>query len=46
MFRVKKLPGGALSLRNHNAQIGKTCVMIKELNRLTGLDISNTKVII
>lgn len=45
MFRVKKLVGGTLSLRNYNAQVGGTHAMIKALNKLTGLGIPETIVI-
>ncbi|EGU36804.1 putative transposase, partial [Vibrio scophthalmi LMG 19158] len=37
MFRVKKLLGGTLSLRNYNAY-----AMIKALNKLTGLGMPET----
>lgn len=43
MFRVKKLLGGALSLRHYNAQVGETYAMIKVLNKLTGLGIPETQ---
>ncbi len=42
MYRVKQLLGGRLSLRNYNAQVGETYVMIKALNKLTGLDMPET----
>ncbi|EGU37588.1 transposase, partial [Vibrio scophthalmi LMG 19158] len=42
MFRVKKLLGGTLSLRNYNAQVGETYAMIKALNKLTGLGMPKT----
>lgn len=45
MFRVKKLLGGALSLRNYNAQVGETCAMIKALNKITGLGMPETMMI-
>lgn len=45
MFRVKKLLGGTLSLRNYNAQVGETYAMIKALNKLTGLGMPETMVI-
>ncbi|HFQ5219159.1 TPA: IS5 family transposase [Vibrio vulnificus] len=45
MFRVKKLLGGTLSLRNYNAQVGEAYAMIKALNKLTGLDMPETTVI-
>ena len=45
MFRVKKLLGGTLSLRNYNAQVGETYAMIKALNKLTGLGMPKTIVI-
>ncbi|PMO18370.1 hypothetical protein BCT15_22085 [Vibrio splendidus] len=41
-YRVKQLLGGRLSLRNYNAQVGETYVMIKALNKLTGLDMPET----
>ncbi|BCN25928.1 hypothetical protein VYA_31200 [Vibrio alfacsensis] len=34
---MKQLLGGKLSLRKYNAQIGETCIMIKYLNKLTGI---------
>ncbi|WP_275661285.1 hypothetical protein [Vibrio mediterranei] len=37
MYRVKQLLGGKLSLKNYDAQVGETYVMIKALNKLTGL---------
>ncbi|CAK1950199.1 hypothetical protein VCRA2120O333_80173 [Vibrio crassostreae] len=45
MYRVKQLLGGRLSLRslrNYNAQVGKTYAMIKALNKLTGLGMPET----
>ncbi len=45
MFRVKKLVGGTLSLRNYNAQVGETYAMIKALNKLTGLGMPETMMI-
>ncbi|EGQ7975884.1 IS5/IS1182 family transposase, partial [Vibrio parahaemolyticus] len=42
MFRVKKLLGDTLSLRNYNAQVGETYAMIKALNKLTGLGMPKT----
>ncbi len=45
MFRVKKLLGGTLSLRNYNAQVGETYAMIKALNKLTVLGMPKTIVI-
>lgn len=45
MFRVKKLLGETLSLRNYNAQVGETYAMIKALNKLTGLGMPETMVI-
>ena len=42
MYRVKKLLGGTLSLRNYNAQVGEAYVMIKALNKLTGLGMPKT----
>ncbi|BCL73815.1 hypothetical protein TUMSATVNIG1_58010 (plasmid) [Vibrio nigripulchritudo] len=45
MFRVKKMLGGTLSLRNHNAHVGETYAMIKTLNKLTGLGMPTTIVI-
>ncbi len=42
MYRVKQLLGGKLSLRNYNAQVGKTHAMIKALNKLTGLGMPET----
>ncbi|ATF10360.1 Mobile element protein [Candidatus Enterovibrio altilux] len=46
MLRVKKLLGGLLSLRDHNAQIKETYIMIKTLNKLTGLSMLQTKEIV
>ncbi|MGR5418438.1 IS5 family transposase [Vibrio diabolicus] len=45
MFRVKKLLGRTLSLRNYNAQVGETYAMIKALNKLTGLSMPETMMI-
>ncbi|ANU38137.1 hypothetical protein VSVS05_03099 [Vibrio scophthalmi] len=45
MFRVKKLLCGTLSLINYNGQVGETYATIKELNKLTGLGMSETVVI-
>lgn len=45
MFRVKKLLGGMLRLRNYNVQIGETYAMIKALNKLTGLGMHETMVV-
>ncbi|WP_153448502.1 IS5 family transposase [Vibrio algicola] len=42
MYRVKKLLGGTLSLRNYNAQVGEAYAMIKALNKLTGLGMPKT----
>ncbi|CAI2322554.1 hypothetical protein IFVP182_C2120004 [Vibrio parahaemolyticus] len=42
MFRVKKLLGDILSLRDYNAQVGKTYTMIEALNKLTGLGMPET----
>ncbi len=39
MYRVKQFLGGRLSLRNYNKQLGETYVMIKALNKLTGLGV-------
>ncbi|GAJ73418.1 LOW QUALITY PROTEIN: mobile element protein [Vibrio sp. JCM 18904] len=46
MYRVKQLLGGRLSLRNYNAQVGETYVMIKALNKLTGLGMPETQYIV
>lgn len=35
MFRIKTLPGGHLSLRNYDAQVGEAMAMVKALNRMT-----------
>lgn len=43
MYRVKKLLGGKLSLRNYNAQVGETYAMIKALKKITGLGIPETR---
>ncbi len=45
-YRVKQLLGGNLSLRNDNVQIGETYVMIKALNKLTGLGMPETQYIV
>ncbi|WP_425667491.1 IS5 family transposase [Vibrio tubiashii] len=45
MFRVKKLLGGTLSLRNYNGQVGETYAMIKALNKITGLGMPETMMI-
>ncbi|HHI4967309.1 TPA: transposase [Vibrio parahaemolyticus] len=42
MYRVEQLLGGRLSLKNYNAQVGKTYAMIKALNKLTGLGMPKT----
>ncbi len=46
MYRVKQLLGGKLSLRNYNAQVGKTYAMIKALNKLTGLGMRETRYVV
>ena len=46
MYRVKQLLGGKLSLRDDNAQVGETYVMIKVLNKLTGLGMPETQYIV
>ncbi|RFD61507.1 transposase [Vibrio parahaemolyticus VP551] len=46
MYRVKKLLGGRLSLRNYNAQVGETYAMIKALNKLTGLGMPETQCVV
>lgn len=46
MYRVKQLLGGKLSLRNYNAQVGETYAMIKALNKLTGIGMSETQYIV
>lgn len=45
MFRVKKLLGGALSLRNYNVQVGESYTMIRALNKITGLGMPETMMI-
>lgn len=35
MFRIKTLPGGYLSLRDYDAQVGEAMAMVKALNRMT-----------
>ncbi|ATF09123.1 Mobile element protein [Candidatus Enterovibrio altilux] len=42
MFRVKKLLGGTWNLREHNNQISEINVMIKALNEITGLGMSES----
>ncbi|OQK36724.1 hypothetical protein XM72_c20329 [Vibrio vulnificus] len=46
MFRVKKLLGGTLSLRNYNTQVGETYAMVKALNKLTGLGVPENQNIV
>jgi hypothetical protein len=46
MYRVKQLLGGKLSLKNYDAQVGETYVMIKALNKLTGLGMPETQYIV
>ncbi|ATF09687.1 Mobile element protein [Candidatus Enterovibrio altilux] len=46
MFRVKKLLGGTLRLKDHNPQISETYAMIKTLNKLTGLSMPQIKAIV
>ncbi len=46
MYRVKQLLGGKLSLRNYNAQVGETYVMIKVLYKITGLGMPQTQCIV
>ncbi len=43
MHRIKSLLGGALSLRDYNAQVGEAYAMIKALNKLTGLGMPETQ---
>ncbi|WP_104041382.1 IS5 family transposase [Vibrio hyugaensis] len=43
MYRVKQLLGASLTLRNYNAQVGETYAMIKALNKLTGIGMSETQ---
>ncbi len=45
MLRVKKLIRKALNLRDHNAQTGETCAVIKALNKLSRLRMPKTKVL-
>ena len=42
MYRVKQLLGGKLNLRNYNAQVDVTYAMIKAVNKLTGLGLTET----
>ncbi|ATF09034.1 Mobile element protein [Candidatus Enterovibrio altilux] len=46
MFQIKKLLGGTLSLRDHNAQISKTCTMIKASNKMAKLGIPKIEAIV
>ena len=46
MYRVKKLLGASLTLRNYNAQVGETYAMIKALNKLTGIGMPETQYIV
>ncbi len=46
MFKVTKILGGTLSLRNHNVQISETAAMIKALNKLTGLSMPTVNTIV
>ena len=41
IYRIKRLQGRRLSLRNDNVQIGETYAMIEALSKLTGLSMSN-----
>ncbi|NLS43889.1 IS5/IS1182 family transposase, partial [BEV proteobacterium] len=42
MFRFKTLLGGHLSLRDYDAQAGEAMAMVKALNRITLLGMSNS----
>ena len=50
MFRGKTLLGGdyrgLLSLRDYDAQVGKACAMVKTINKLTGLGMPETYLIV
>lgn len=46
MYRVKKLLGASLTLRNYNAPVGETYAMIKALNKLTGIGMPETQYIV
>jgi hypothetical protein len=46
IYRVKQLLGASLMLRNYNAQDGETYVMIKALNKLTGIGMPETKYVV
>ncbi|ATF09778.1 hypothetical protein [Candidatus Enterovibrio altilux] len=46
MFRAKALRGETLNLRTHNAQINEIYTMIEALNKLTGLGMPKTKIIL
>lgn len=35
VYRIKTLPGGHLSLRDYDAQVGEAMAMVKALNRIT-----------
>ncbi len=46
MYRLKQLLGRRQSLKNYNAQVGETYAMIKVLNELTGLGISEMQCVV
>lgn len=46
MYRVKQLLGALLTLRNYNAQVGETYAMIKALNKLTGIGMSEAQYVV
>ncbi|GHZ41461.1 transposase [Vibrio cholerae] len=46
MYRLKQLLGRWRSLRNYNAQVGKTYATTKALNELTGLGMPETQCVV
>ncbi len=46
MFRVKTLLGGSLSLRDYDAQVGEVYAMVKAINKLTGLGMPETYLVV
>lgn len=46
MYRMKQLLGRKLTLRNFSAQVDETYVMIKALNKPTGLSMPETQYIV
>ena len=46
MFWVKMLFSGSLSLRDYYAQVGEAYAMVKAINKLTGLGMPETYLIV